>query len=144
MWPTTPRPTCRTPSCRARFQFRTKALSGQPELEVRWKRAVGEVGSLRGGMGDAVGRVYVARYFPPESRAKMEQLVENLRTAFKHRIENVDWMSPATKTEALDKLARYQIKIGYTSEWRDYSAVSIRADDLYGDVLSAAGGGVGL
>jgi len=121
----------------ARFQFRTKALSGQPELEVRWKRAVGEVGSLRGGMGDAVGRVYVARYFPPESRAKMEQLVENLRTAFKHRIENVDWMSPATKTEALDKLARYQIKIGYTSEWRDYSAVSIRADDLYGDVLSA-------
>jgi len=121
----------------AHFQFRSKALSGQPELEVRWKRAVNDVGSLRGGMGDAVGRVYVARYFPPESRAKMEQLVENLRTAFKHRIENVDWMSPATKKEALDKLARYQIKIGYTSEWRDYAAVSIKADDLYGDVLSA-------
>jgi putative endopeptidase len=121
----------------ARFAFRTKALSGQPELEARWKRAVGEVGSLRGGMGDAVGRVYVARYFPPESRAKMEQLVENLRTAFKRRIETVDWMSPATKKEALDKLARYQIKIGYTTEWRDYSAVTIKADDLYGDVKSA-------
>ena len=121
----------------ARFQFRTKALSGQPELEARWKRAVNDVGSLRGGLGDAVGRVYVARYFPPEARAKMEVLVENLRTAFKHRIETVDWMSPVTKKEALDKLARYQIKIGYTSEWRDYSAVNIKADDLYGDAKSA-------
>jgi putative endopeptidase len=125
----------------ARFEFRTKALSGTPELEARWKRAVGEVGNLRGGMGDAVGRVYVARYFPPESRAKMQELVENLRTAFKHRIETVDWMSPATKKEALDKLARYQIKIGYTTEWRDYSAVTIKADDLYGDVKSAGEAG---
>jgi putative endopeptidase len=121
----------------ARFEFRTKALSGTPEIEARWKRAVGEVGSLRGGMGDAVGRVYVARYFPPESRAKMEQLVENLRTAFRHRIENVDWMSPATKKEALDKLARYKIMIGYTSEWRNYGDVTIRPDDLYGDAKSA-------
>jgi putative endopeptidase len=121
----------------ARFEFRSKALSGTPQLEVRWKRAVGVVGSLRGGMGDAVGRVYVARYFPPEAKAKMQELVENLRTAFKHRIETVQWMSPETKKEALDKLARYQIKIGYTSEWRDYSAVNITADDLYGDVESA-------
>jgi hypothetical protein len=79
----------------------------------------------------------VARYFPPESRAKMEQLVENLRTAFRHRIENVDWMSPATKKEALDKLARYKIMIGYTSEWRNYGDVTIRPDDLYGDAKSA-------
>jgi putative endopeptidase len=125
------------PFVQARFDFRDKALLGTPALEPRWKRAADLVGDLRAGMGDAVGRVYVARYFPPASKAKMEQLVENLRTAFKARIERVDWMSPETKAQALDKLAHYQIKIGYTSEWRDYSALEIRADDLYGDASRA-------
>jgi putative endopeptidase len=118
----------------ANFAFRSKALSGTPELPVRWKRAVAAVGDLRGGMGDAVGRVYVARYFPPASKAMMEQLVENLRAAFKRRIEANTWMSPATKAEAQVKLAKYQVKIGYTAEWRDYDGLKIRADDLYGDV----------
>jgi putative endopeptidase len=122
----------------ANFAFRSKALSGTPELQVRWKRAVAAVGDLRGGMGDAVGRVYVARYFPPTSKALMEQLVENLRAAFKRRIEAHTWMSPATKAEAQVKLAKYQIKIGYTAEWRDYNSLQIRADDLYGDVERAA------
>ena len=125
------------PFVQARFEFRSKALSGTPELEVRWKRAVDTVGELRGGMGDAVGRVYVARYFPPASKAKMQELVENLRAAFKRRIAANTWMSPATKVEAQEKLARYQIKIGYTSEWRGYDALDIRADDLYGDVERA-------
>jgi len=121
----------------AHFEFRDKALSGVPQLEPRWKQAVDRVGDLRGGLGDAVGRVYVARYFPPASRAKMEQLVETLRASFRARIERVDWMSPQTKAAALEKLARYQIKIGYTAEWRDYSALTIRADDLYGDAERA-------
>jgi len=117
----------------AHFDFHGKTLSGTPQIEPRWKRAVGLVGRLEGGMGDAVGRVYVARYFPPASRAAMEQLVANLRAAFKARIERVDWMSPETRAAALEKLARYQIKIGYTDEWRDYGGLEIRAGDLYGD-----------
>jgi putative endopeptidase len=117
----------------AKFDFRGKTLSGTPELKARWKRAGDLVGSLQSGMGDAVGRLYAARYFPPSSKAKMEALVENLRTAFRHRIETNDWMSPQTKQAALEKLANYKIMIGYTSEWRDYSHLVIRADDLFGD-----------
>ncbi len=122
----------------ARFAFRDKALSGTPEPEARWKRAADAVGALNGGMGDAVGRIYVARYFPPEAEAKMAVLVENLRSAFKARIEKVDWMSPETRVAALEKLARYQIKIGHTREWRDYSDLKISADDLYGNARRAA------
>jgi len=115
------------------FDFHGKTLAGTPELKVRWKRGVDLVGSLYQGMGDAVGRVYVARYFPPSSKAKMEALVENLRTAFRARIEANDWMSPQTKQAALEKLANYKIMVGYTTKWRDYSGLTIRADDLYGD-----------
>jgi putative endopeptidase len=130
-------PVLTQPFVEAHFDFHDKTLSGTPEPEPRWKRAVGLVGSLNAGMGDAVGRLYVARYFPPASKAAMERLVENLRAAFEARIERVDWMSPATRAAALEKLARYQIKIGYTSEWRDYSGLEIRADDLYGDAERA-------
>ena len=121
------------PFVQARFEFRDKALSGVPQLESRWKQAVDVVGSLGQGMGDAVGQTYVDSYFPPASKAKMEDLVENLRAAFGQRIRNVDWMSPETKAAALEKLARYKIKIGYTNEWRDYSGLVIRSDDLFGD-----------
>jgi putative endopeptidase len=117
----------------AHFDFHGRTLSGTPQIEPRWKRAVDLVGGLKGGMGDAVGRAYVARYFPHASRAAMERLVANLRAAFKARIERVDWMSPQTRAAALEKLAHYQIKIGYTDEWRDYGGLEIRADDLYGD-----------
>ena len=86
----------------ARFDFHGKTLSGQPENEARWKRASNAVG---GAMGEAVGQVYVARYFPPESKAKMAELVGNLKAAFRARIEKLDWMSPATKAKALEKLA---------------------------------------
>ena len=91
-----------TPFVAASFDFHGKTLSGTPELKARWKRAGDLVGSLRDGMGDAVGKVYVARYFPPSSKTQMEALVDNLRTAFKARIQNNTWMSSQTKQAALD------------------------------------------
>ena len=121
----------------ARFDFRGKTLAGTPELKVRWKRGVDLVGSLGQGMGDAVGKLYVARYFPPSSKAKMEALVENLRAAFRARIEANDWMSPQTRQAALEKLSNYKIMVGYTTKWRDYAGLAIRADDLFGDAERA-------
>ncbi|MDP1630723.1 MAG: M13-type metalloendopeptidase [Caulobacter sp.] len=119
----------------AHFDFRSKTLAGQPEQKPRWKRGVGFV---NGTLGETVGQVYVARYFPPESKAKMEDLVSNIRAAMKVRIEHLDWMSAETKVKALDKLTKFGVKIGYPDKWRDYSALEIRADDLYGDMLRAA------
>ena len=118
----------------ARFEFRNKVLSGQPEQRERWKRAVA---ALEMGMGEAVGRLYVARYFPPEAKAKMDALVADLKTAMGHRIDAVDWMSPETKAQARDKLAKFTVKIGFPTKWRDYSALTVRADDLYGNVERA-------
>ena len=116
---------------RARFQFRNNVLLGQPQIQARWKRGVSVVD---GGLGEAVGRIYVARYFPPDSRAKMETLVADLKAAFRIRLEQNSWMGPATKAEALRKLANFTVRIGYPDKWRDYSALAVRADDLYGDV----------
>jgi putative endopeptidase len=127
----------------ARFQFRDKVLSGQPEEQVRWKRAVRAVGGgdctgdrvdCFGNMGFGVGQLYTARYFPPASKAKIEALVANVRAAMRARLERLDWMSPATKAEALKKLDTYQIKVGYPDHPRNYSTLVIRADDLVGDV----------
>ena len=77
-----------------------------------------------------MGKLYVERYFPPAAKARMEQLVENLRTAYGQSIQELDWMSPATKTQALEKLAKFRPKIGYPDKWKDYSAITIRPDDL--------------
>ncbi len=117
----------------ANFAFYGKVLSGQPEQRERWRRAVSLVGS-GGGLGDAIGQVYVARYFPPESKAMMLELVENMREALRERIAALDWMGEATKTRAFEKLDAFLPKIGYPDEWRDYSSVSIAADDLMGNV----------
>jgi putative endopeptidase len=111
------------------FQFQ-KVLSGTPELKVRWKRAVDYVNA---GMGDAVGQLYVAHYFPPESKAKMDALVRNILAAMKMRLQNVSWMAPETKAKALEKLAAFRPKIGYPDKFRDYSALQIAADDAYGN-----------
>jgi putative endopeptidase len=113
------------------WEFRSKFLNGTKEQRPRWKRAVG---AAEGAMGEAIGRTYVADYFPPESKAKMEQLVAGLRVAMKGRIENLQWMSPETKARALDKLAKFNVKIGYPSKWRDYSALQVREGDLAGNV----------
>ncbi len=118
----------------ARFEFRNKTLQGQPELQARWKRGVEQVDE---GMGEALGQVYVARYFPPESKAKMQALIGDLKAAFAARIERLDWMSPATKAEALTKLQRFTVKIGYPDKFRDYSALTIEADDAYGNAERA-------
>jgi putative endopeptidase len=115
----------------ARFEFRGKTLTGQEINRPRWKRGVQAASSE---LGEAIGEIYVARYFPPESKAKMEALIANLKTALGHRIENLEWMSPATKTEALKKLANYDVQVGYPKKWRDYSALEIRTDDLFGNV----------
>ncbi len=115
----------------ARFQFRSKELSGQPEQRPRWKRGIAAVNTT---LGEAVGREYVARHFPPEAKAKIDALVNDLKVAFKARIEGLTWMSPATKTQALDKLAKFHSKIGYPDKWRDYSPLTISASDLYGNI----------
>ena len=115
----------------AHFEFRNKVLSGQLEQRPRWKRAVAEIDE---GMGEAVGRVYVAKYFTPEAKAKIEGLVGDLKVALAARIQRLDWMSPTTKAKALDKLSLLTIKVGYPTKWRDYSALVQTPDDLYGDV----------
>ena len=119
----------------ANFEFRSKTLSGQQEQRPRWKRGVA---LLDRDMGFAVGRLYVAEYFPPESRAKMLALVGNIRDALAARIQKVTWMSDATKARALEKLSKLGVKIGYPTKWRDYSPLTISPDDLTGNVRHAA------
>ncbi len=115
----------------AQWQFRSHELSGALEQQPRWKRAIGLVS---GELGEALGRDYVAAYFPPESKAKMVQLVTDLRTALKARIQNLTWMSDATKQKALEKLSLYTVKIAYPDKWRDYTKLVIKPGDLAGDV----------
>ncbi|CAN7511541.1 peptidase M13 [Phenylobacterium sp. LjRoot225] len=123
-----------SPFDQAHFAFREKTLQGQPAQKARWKRGVGLVDSQ---IGEALGKLYVAEYFPPESKAKMVELVSGIRGAMKGRIEKLDWMSPETKTKALEKLAKFTVKIGYPDKWRDYSGLTMKDDDLYGNVERA-------
>jgi putative endopeptidase len=119
----------------AQFDFRSRELGGQPENRPRWKRGVQLVD---GSLGEAVGEEYVARHFPPESKAKMEELVGRLKLALRGRIERLEWMTPETKAKALEKLSLFGVKIGYPDKWRDYSALEIDPGDLVGDVRRAA------
>jgi putative endopeptidase len=112
------------------WEFRSKFLNGTKEQRPRWKRAIG---ATERSMGEAIGRTYVAEYFPPESKAKMEKLVADLRSAMKGRIEHLQWMGPMTRARALDKLAKFNVKIGYASKWRDYSTLQIKDGDLVGN-----------
>ena len=118
----------------ARFQFYGKTLRGTPENQPRWKRGVN---TINGNLGEMVGRLYVAKYFPPEAKLRMQKLVENLRSAYKGGIDSLEWMSPATKAEAQKKLAAFTPKIGYPDKWRDYAAVTVKADDLVGNMMRA-------
>lgn len=110
------------------FDFYGKVLSGREEPSPLWKRAVGIV---NGTLGEAVGQMYVKKYFPEENKARMLALVHNLQDALGQRIENLTWMSRETKDKALEKLHAMTIKIGYPDEWRDYSALDINAEDTY-------------
>jgi len=118
-----------------RFDFTGHVLQGIPEIRPRWKRGL-EV--VEEGMGFALGKLYVERYFPPERKARMDELVKNLLAAYRDSIEHLDWMSPQTKREALAKLALFTPKIGYPVKWRDYSKLAIDRDDLVGNVMRAS------
>ncbi|HEY9114146.1 MAG TPA: M13-type metalloendopeptidase, partial [Bacteroidales bacterium] len=116
------------------FEFFGKTLSGNEELRDRWKRVLGTTSN---GLGEAIGQIYVQKYFPPESKSRMVELVENLRLAFAERIKNMDWMDDSTKQKALDKLAAITVKIGYPDKWRDYSTLEIVPDNYLVNVLNA-------
>jgi putative endopeptidase len=132
----------------AHFELHSKALAGQKEVPVRWKRAITAVGGgdfasgggfgVFGTMGFGVGQLYTEVYFPPSAKTKIEELVGNLKSAYRVRIEKLDWMSAATKIEALKKLDTYRIKVGYPDHPRDYTNVDIRDDDLVANVLACA------
>src|SRR5262249_23421813 len=115
----------------ARFDFYGKTLSGQPENKPRWKNAVAFV---NGSLGESIGRMYVARYFPPEAKSQMDILVKEMIAAMHRRIDGLGWMSAATKAKAHEKLSKMKVKIGYPVKWRDYGALTMAADDLYGNV----------
>jgi len=117
------------------FEFYGKTLSGTQEQRAMWRRGVN---SVNGMLGEVVGKVYVKRHFPPEAKERMTRLVANLVRAYEQSIKELDWMTDATKVEALDKLSKFTTKIAYPDEWRDYSALEIRADDYYGNVERAA------
>ncbi len=123
------------PFVEARYHFRNEVLAGTKAMRPRWKRGVTLVD---GRIGEALGRIYVEEYFPPQSKAKMLALVGDIRTAMQGRIDRVDWMSPATKARAHEKLSLFRVKIGYPDKWRDYSALTIREGDLYGNVQRAS------
>ncbi len=112
------------------FAFYGRRLSGTEEIRDRWKRAVSVVESL---MGDTVGKLYVERHFPPDAKARMDELVANLREAYRVSINDLEWMTPQTRAKALAKLDKFTPKIGYPAKWRDYSKLVIERDDLYGN-----------
>jgi putative endopeptidase len=116
------------------FAFFGKVLSGQEQQEPRWKRSAHVID---GSIGEALGQLYVEKYFPPEAKARMNDLVENLKAVFKDRLQKVDWMTDATRAKALEKFARFTQKIGYPAKFRDYSPVEIRRDDYLGNVRRA-------
>ncbi len=113
------------------FAFYGTTLSGTPELRERWKRAVSLV---EGSLGEAVGKVYVEKHFPPAAKARMQELVANLIEAYRVSIEGLDWMSAQTKVKALEKLRKFTPKIGYPDKWRDFSSLVITPNDLMGNL----------
>lgn len=114
----------------ADFDFYGRLLTGAEQIRDRWKRAVSLVESL---MGDAVGKLYVQRHFPPEAKARIDTLVDNLQAAYRQSIGDLDWMTPQTRERALAKLGKFTAKVGYPNKWRDYSALVIDRGDLYGN-----------
>ncbi len=116
----------------ADFAFFGTALRGTPQIRPRWKRGIALV---EGAIGEGLGKLYVAKYFPPATKARMQKLVDNLLKAYRQDVTALDWMGADTKKQALDKLARLNRKIGYPDHWRDYGGLVIRRDDLIGNVI---------
>lgn len=117
------------------FDFYGRTLTGTPQLRERWKRGVSFV---EGAMGEAVGRIYVERHFPPAAKEAMDELVANLVEAYRDSITGLDWMGEKTRERALEKLEKFTPKIGYPVKWRDYSTLDVSASDLVANVRAAA------
>ena len=114
------------------FDFYNRVLSDQKEPKPRWKRAVA---MIDGSLGEMVGQLYVKKYFPSDAKKRMEKLVKNLQRAYKDRIENLTWMDDDTKNRAIEKLKKFNAKIGYPDKWRDYSKLEIKDDSLYANMM---------
>jgi Predicted metalloendopeptidase len=118
----------------ASFDFYGTVLTGTPEQEPRWQRGVNLVNGL---IGELVGKIYVEKHFPPEAKQRMNVMIENLRGAYGDSIKELDWMSAETKEKALVKLEKFDPKVGYPDQWRDYSAMTIQGDDLIANLVEA-------
>jgi putative endopeptidase len=116
------------------FAFFGRTLSGTEQNRPRWKRAVSATESV---LGEVVGRLYVERHFRPEAKTRMDEMIENLREAFRESIDGLEWMGAETKLEAQAKLNKFTPKIGYPDRWRDYSALQVSRDDLFGNLVAA-------
>ncbi|MDR2650752.1 MAG: M13 family metallopeptidase [Prevotellaceae bacterium] len=117
------------------FDFYGKILSGKEQQQPRWKRAVAVVNGV---LGEAVGQMFVKKYFPPEAKERMIKLVQNLQDVLAERISALDWMSDSTKTKALEKLRTFYVKVGYPDKWRDYSNLKIKKDSYYENIKRAS------
>lgn len=116
------------------FRFYSTILRGTPAMEPRWQRAARMVD---GGIGEALGQLYVARYYPPEAKARMDEMISNIQVVMRERLQKLDWMTEATRQKALAKFDRFQARIGHPDRFRDYSTVAIRRDDLFGNVRAS-------
>ena len=117
------------------FAFYGKTLNGTPQLRERWKRGVEETDNA---LGEVVGKLYVARYFPPAEKARAEEMVKNVVAAFGRRIDALEWMAPKTKAQAKAKLAVLKVGVGYPDKWRDYTALEVSRDDAFGNAERAS------
>ena len=116
------------------FAFHDRAMLGTPQIEERWKRGVD---ATDGALGEVVGKLYAARYFPPEAKAKAQAMVDEILRAFSKRIDGLDWMSAATKAKAKEKVATLKVGVGYPDQWRDYSALKVDRTDAFGNAERA-------
>jgi len=118
----------------ARFDFYGKAMTGTPQQSVRWKRALGATNEA---MDEAVGKLYVAKYFPAENKAHLQQMVANIVDAFGKRVDKLDWMAPATRAQAKEKLKTLYVGVGYPDKWKSYAALKVVPNDAFGNAARA-------
>jgi endothelin-converting enzyme/putative endopeptidase len=117
-----------------RFDFYGKSLSGTPQQSLRWKRALG---ATNGAMDEAVGKIYVAKYFPAENKVRLQEMVSNIVDAFGKRVDKLDWMAPATRAQAKEKLRTLYVGVGYPDKWKSYAGLKVVPDDAFGNAMRA-------